>query len=230
MTAAPATIEVDDLSRRFGRAWVLARVDLHVPAGARVRITGANGSGKTTLLRCLATALKPHAGQIRIDGRDTWADRAAARAELAFYSHAPRLYEDLSGLENLAVWHRLLDPARRRVPASELPGLLERVGLPPRRTSNVRTYSAGMRRRLALARVLATQPRLLLLDEPFSALDPDGRALVIDIVREVCERGCTLVAATHLPEVAAELCDHAVHMEAGRVVTSTLPPLPGGPS
>ena len=199
---------------------MLARVSLALPAGGACMVTGANGSGKTTLLRCVATALKPHAGSIRLGGADLWRTRRDLRARIALLSHATRLYEDLDAKGNLRTWARL---SGRPVDA---PALLERVGLPPDRHDPVRTFSAGMRRRLALARVLFKKPDLLLLDEPFTALDPQGRDLVLRLTGELHASGTTLLVATHLPDVARELCADHLHMEGGRVIERTLPERP----
>ncbi len=211
-------LQVLDLARRFGPRWAVARVNLHVPRGGACMVTGANGSGKTTLLRCVATALRPHHGEIRFEGRDLWRERMALRPQVALLSHATRLYEDLDARGNLIVWARL--GGLRADPAA----LLERVGLASDRREPVRTFSAGMRRRLALARVLLKRPALLLLDEPFTALDPDGRALLIERVRELRAGGTTVLVATHVPDVAAAICDQRVHMEDGRFVAA-----PAGP-
>lgn len=175
-------------------------------------LTGANGSGKSTLLRCLATALRPHEGTATLGGRDLWTHRAALRPHIGYLAHQLHVWDDLSPAENLAAWARLgglkADPAE----------LLTRVGLEPRRADPVRALSAGMKRRLALARLLLKRPRLLLMDEPFSALDPDGRALLIDVVSELRSAGATLLLATHLPGIGRQLCDRAVKLEAGRKV------------
>ena len=213
-------LRVVDLARRFGDRWAVARVDLHVARGAGCMVTGANGSGKTTLLRCVATALRPHHGRILFGGRDVWTERAAVRPQIALLSHATRLYEDLDARGNLLLWARL---GGIRVDAADL---LTRVGLPPGRRDAVRTFSAGMRRRLALARVLLKRPDLLLLDEPFTALDPAGRALLIERVSELRDAGTTVLVATHVPDISAALCDHRVHMEDGRFVA---PPPRGEP-
>lgn len=181
-------------------------------------VTGPNGSGKTTLLRCVATALKPHHGCVTFDGVDLWRQRRTQRARIALLSHATRLYEDLSAQGNLATWARLGGLS------ADLPSLLERVGLPTGRRDPVRTFSAGMRRRLALARVLLKRPELLLLDEPFTALDPAGRELLLEQVGAMRSSGVTVLVATHVPDAAAALCDQRLHMEAGRAVE-----LVGGP-
>lgn len=208
---------VDDLARRFGQRWALARIHLHVPRGGSCMVTGANGSGKTTLLRCVATALKPHHGRVIFDGQSVWQARRSLRHRIALLSHATRLYEDLDAMGNLRTWARLGGQS------IDAPALLERVGLPPSRRDPVRTFSAGMRRRLALARVLLKKPDLLLLDEPFTALDPEGRDLVIALCAELNAAGTTLLVATHLPDVARRLCADHVHMEDGHIVSSTLP-------
>ena len=208
-------LQIRGLCRRFGRRWALSHVDLDLPEGSGVRVVGPNGSGKSTLLRCLATALKPHAGSIQIGGVSLWTNRDSLRPHIGYLAHQHHLWGDLSGRQNLATWARLggydIDPS----------ALLERVGLSAERTGPVRDYSAGMRRRLALARLLMKRPRLVLLDEPFAALDPEGRALVLDLVGAMRADGATVVIATHLPEVAAPLTDTVIHMDRGYRVAPT---------
>lgn len=209
---SPPTIHIDSLARRFGPRWAVARVTMELPPGASCMLTGANGSGKSTLLRCLATALKPHEGGIRFGNRDLWAHRDEIRPKIAYLAHQLHLYDDLSQRDNIDVW------ARMGGLSADADALLTRVGLDPKRNDPVRALSAGMKRRLALARILIKAPELLLLDEPFGALDPDGRQLVVDVVREIQNRGTTLVLATHLPTSAIHICDRAVVMEAGQII------------
>jgi len=175
-------------------------------------LLGPNGSGKSTLIKCMSTGLKCHHGTIRLDGDDIWEHRSRLRRRIAVLSHDSALYDDLTGRENLDVWARLGD--------FEYDGrkLLERVGLDPDRSDPVRAYSAGMRKRLALARVLIKEPKVMLLDEPFTALDPAGRALLVSVIRELQEKGTTLIMATHLPVVAKAVCANALVLDAGRVV------------
>lgn len=205
-------LRVEDVSRRYGRRWALVHVTLHVEPGQAWMLLGANGSGKSTLIRCLATAQRAHQGSITLHGRDLWANRAALRQKIAYLGHQPHLYDDLSASENLGVWSRL-GGYRPDVAA-----LLERVGLDPKRRDPVRTFSAGMRRRVALARILLKDPELVLLDEPFTALDPAGRELLMDVIRTLRGRGATLLMATHLPQVAKQVCGQALMLDAGRVV------------
>lgn len=205
-------IELDGVARRYGPRWAVAGVSLRVPQGEGVMLTGHNGSGKSTLLRCLSTAIKLHQGHIRIGGRDLWEHRHALRPGIGFFSYQGYLWDDLSGPDNLRAWARFsgisLDPGP----------LLERVGLPPRRTDPVRTYSAGMRRRLALARLLLQKPRLVLLDEPYNALDAEGRQLVTEIAGSLRAEGATLFMATHLIEYSRQVCTRHVTLSDGRLV------------
>jgi heme exporter protein A len=205
-------IEFDGVARRFGPRWALAGVSLRVAAGEGVMLTGHNGSGKSTLLRCLATAIKLHQGQIRIGGQDLWANRQTLRPIIGFFSYSGYLYDDLSGPDNLRVWANL---GGMKVDTG---ALLERVGLPPRRTDPVRTYSAGMRRRLSLARLLLQRPRIVLLDEPYNALDEEGRQLVTDIASSLRADGATLFMATHLVQYSAQVCSRHVTLLDGRLV------------
>ncbi len=205
-------IEASDLGRRFGRRWSLARVDLQVPPGRRVLVVGANGSGKTTLVRTLATLWAPSRGSLRLFGMDPVRQRFAVRRTLALLSHQPGLYEDLSGTENLALTLRM--QGRRDLDA--IPGLLETVHLDAR-LDPVRTYSAGMRKRLAFARLLAQRPRLALIDEPYGQLDPAGFELVDRLLDRLHADGVTTVVASHLVGRAAEHADDALLLEHGQV-------------
>jgi heme exporter protein A len=219
-------LHVDDLSRRYGRRWALIHVSLQVQAGKGCMLVGPNGSGKSTLIKCLATALSPHRGAITLDGRPLWSDRSELRRHIAYLGHQPHVYDDLSAQENLDVWARL---AGMRPSDVDVDGLLRRVGLDPSRHDPVRTFSAGMGRRIALARMLLKSPKLVLLDEPFTALDPPGRELMISVANELLGKGAALVMATHLPAVASRVCDQALALESGKVTydgpASGLPPL-----
>lgn len=199
-------VETRALCRRFGQRWAYARVDLRVAPGERVLILGANGSGKTTLLRSLATVLRPSQGELRLFGLDPLANPAAVRGRLALLGHALGLYEDLGAADNLAIVARL---AGR--PRPDAPALLERVGLEPR-PDPVRAYSAGMRKRLQVAAVLVQEPELVLLDEPFSALDPAGVEDLAELIRGLPG---AVVMASHRIGQAAALCDRALLLEQG---------------
>lgn len=207
---SPAVIVAQDLSRRFGRRWAYARIDLEVAAGERVLLIGANGSGKTSLLRSLATLLPPSQGALRLFGADPRQDLAGVRRRLGFFSHQIGLYEDLSARDNLAVFSRLAGQGRSK---AELVAALAGVGLEDR-PDPIRRFSAGMRRRVALAALLLKGPELALLDEPFSALDPAGMAQVAEIIRTLPG---TVVVASHQVEWTATLCERAILLQGGLV-------------
>jgi heme exporter protein A len=215
--SAGIAIAVSRLCRRYGRRWALADVSFEVPEGALVMVAGRNGAGKSTLLRTIATALRPDRGTIHILGRDARADLEIVRRELALLDHQTHLYEPLTALENLALVARFL---RRDAGRSALLGRLDEVGLADRADDPVQTFSAGMRRRLALARVLLRDARVVLLDEPYGDLDPPGFLLVDGILEALRARGATVLMATHLLRRGQALCSRALVLEAGRLVFS----------
>src|SRR5579862_5624080 len=173
-----------DLSKRFGARRVFARVDLSLARGDLLLVTGPNGSGKTTLLRVLAGLAAPSGGTLELP----------ARAEIGFLGHEPHVYRELTPLENLALFGRLYRVPEHRERSGML---LERFGLWDVRHQRVSTFSRGMQQRLALCRVLLHEPQLLLLDEPYNALDADGALLLDRTLDELVDR--TLVVATHDP-------------------------------
>jgi heme exporter protein A len=203
------------LCRRYGRRWALTDVSFEVPEGALVMISGRNGSGKSTLLRVLATAIRADLGKALILGHDLQADREAVRRSVALLGHRTHLYEPLTALENLALVARFLDGDGRR--AALLPRLQE-VGLLDRADDPVQTFSAGMRQRLALARVLQQEARVVLLDEPYGHLDPPGFFFVDGVLRRLRARGATVLMATHLLDRGRTLCDRSLVLDAGRLV------------
>ncbi len=193
------------LSRRFGKRWALARLNLEVQPGERLLVLGANGSGKSTLLSVLSTLLPPTLGELRLFGLDPVRQARDVRRKVAFLRHAHGMYEDLGGRENLVVRGRLLD--RRIDPLAEL----KRVGLDDR-PEPIRTWSAGMRKRLQLAMLMMEGPELALIDEPFSALDPSGAREVEGLIRNL--PGAVIIVS-HQVERASALCDRALLLEAG---------------
>ena len=213
----PAAINAVDVSKRYGRRWALARVSFSLERGASLLLTGHNGSGKTTLLRLIATALAPSHGKLEILGFDAVAGRDDVRRRTAILSHASYLYEDLTAEQNLVLLARLLAiPSPRDAAAA----LLDRVGLVNRTESPVRQFSAGMRKRLAIARLLLKKPELALLDEPFGELDPNGIAAMERFVAELRDGGATIVLATHLIEQGQALCKERLHLQEGRDVAA----------
>jgi len=205
-------VDVRDLSKRYGRHWALSRLSFQLAPGRSLLLTGHNGSGKTTLLRLIATATTQTAGDLTVLGQDARKERESIRRKVALLSHSNYLYEDLTSEQNLMILARLtgVPSARDRVRS-----LLTRVGLGTR-DQPVRTFSAGMRKRLAIARLLLKAPTLALLDEPFGELDPAGVAEMEKIIGELKAQGTALILATHLIEQGLALCEERLHLSEGR--------------
>ena len=211
------------MCRRYGPRWALIDVDLEVPQGGALLVSGRNGSGKSTLLRILATAIHPDRGTARVAGRDVVRERHAVRRHVAYLGHDSHLYEPLSVLENLQLAARFLGrPGDRR----SLEPWLAEVGLAGREDDAVAGLSAGLRRRLCLARVAMRRAPVVLLDEPYAQLDAPGFALVDALIARSREGGATVVLVTHANEGGARLCDQAIRIEAGRLVPAASSPRP----
>lgn len=229
----PPAVVTTDLARLFAGSPALAGVSLRVEAGRAVALLGPNGAGKTTLLRVLATAIRPSYGVGSVDGYDLGRDAAIVRERVAYLSHATGLYDDLTARENLRFAASMLatdDPAARVERALEDVGLTERAG------DRVRDYSAGMRKRLALGRILLGRASLVLLDEPYAALDAEGMTLVDELLAAWREVGVTVLVASHATERMAPMLDGRITLERGLVaavagtgVSSTPPSLPATP-
>ena len=180
------------VEKRYGRKLVLRGVDIAVPRGGFAVVTGPNGSGKTTLLRLLAGLAQPTRGELLVD---------ADRSRIGYLAHEPLVYRELTAVENLELYGRLYRVAERR---ERVGMLLERFTLWDARNERVSTYSRGMTQRLALCRALLHDPDLLVLDEPFSALD-EGGATLLDRELESLAGQRTVVLTTHDPDRVARL-------------------------
>jgi heme exporter protein A len=211
-TAAPA-IDAANLARRYGRRWALIDVSFQLPRGEVMMLAGRNGAGKTTLLRVLSTAIRPDGGRARVGGFDL-RDREPIRRAVALLGHQSYVYESLTARENLEIVARFLSPAA----GPAVNEVLRRVGLAARADDEVSTFSAGMRKRLSFARVLLQQPEIAMLDEPYGQLDPEGFALVDEVVRELKGRGATVIISTHQVERVECLADRVLRLEGGRVM------------
>ncbi len=232
---APA-IELEDVGRAYGERTALAGVTLTLEPGRTLAVFGANGAGKTTLLRILATLLKPHAGRVRVLGRDLPADGWAVRGRIGLLAHDPLLYRELSARENLRFHARLhgLDGrggrgARGRGdrgaegrggrgangPGGErIEALLEAVGMARRADEPVHTLSRGMTQRVAVCRAVLHEPELLLLDEPLANLDPGAAAAVEGLIGPGC--GATRVVISHDVAHGLEEADVVLGLRGGR--------------
>ncbi|MFW6088672.1 MAG: heme ABC exporter ATP-binding protein CcmA [Gemmatimonadota bacterium] len=208
------------MRRRFGRKRVLRGVDLTVDPGTSLVLTGANGAGKTTLLRIVATLLKPTSGEGTVLGLSLADDGEMIRAATAYVSARGFVYDDLTAAENLRFAARLVD---RSVPDERIAELLAGVGLERVADQTVRTFSTGMRRRLALASLRLRPLRLALLDEPYAGLDSDGVALVDRLVGELVADGTTVILASHQSGEATKLATRSLRIEEGRLVDAADP-------
>jgi len=179
-------IRARGVGRRFGEKRVLAGVDVDIGDGAFLLVTGPNGAGKTTLLRLIAGLIVPTTGELHV---------AADRSRIGFLAHEPLVYRELTPLENLELYGRLYRVRERR---ERIGMLLERFGLWDARHERTDELSRGMLQRLALCRALLHEPELLLLDEPFTALDATGAKLLLDELNH--QQGRTIVVASHQPE------------------------------
>jgi heme exporter protein A len=199
-------IEIEGLARSYGERPVLRDLSLRLEAGRTLLVLGPNGAGKTTLLRVLATLLRPHAGRVRVLGRDLPRDGWAVRGRIGLLAHDPLLYRDLSGRENLRHQARLFGAPLQRVEE-----LLERVGMTGRADEPLRTLSRGMVQRLAVCRAVLHEPELLLLDEPMANLDPAAADLVAPLIG-----GVTRVLTSHDPANALAEADEVLGLREGR--------------
>lgn len=187
-------LELRGIARRFGKRWILRGIDARIDPGEVIALTGRNGTGKTTLLRVCGTLLRPTRGTAMLHGRDAVRDAAWVRDRTGFLAHDAGLYGTLTAAENLEFAQRMCGQPPDRV---AIAGALDRVGLKSVATERVRGFSAGMRRRLALARLLLRPPSLLLLDEPYASFDVDGIDLVNAFTKAVAEAGGIALVATH---------------------------------
>jgi heme exporter protein A len=214
--ASPAGIRFENIEKRYGGLYALRRVSLEIAAGECVVLAGRNGSGKTTLLRIAARLVRPSSGSVTFLDSRKGPMQGASKA--GFVGHATMVYDELTAEENLVLFARLLGIAEPGVRAGIL---LEEVGLDDRRTSPVRTFSRGMRQRMAIARALLNQPEVLLLDEPATGLDPQGVSWLAETLRQMRDAGRTIVMSLHGESEISSLATRAVRLEAGSVMADT---------
>jgi heme ABC exporter ATP-binding subunit CcmA len=204
-----------DVSRHFGRRRALSHVSLTLAAGDIVGLLGPNGAGKSTLIAVLATLASPTHGEVSYGGRSARALGAALRLRIGLLAHELHLYPELSARQNLAFFAELY--------GLDAPGLvdaaLESAGLADRADDPVQGFSRGMRQRLALERALIHQPRLVLLDEPFTGLDDRAVALVADRLKRLAAGGAIVVLATHDLDLADGLVTRVALVRGGRLLS-----------
>jgi len=207
-----SAVAVDGVWKYYGDFPALRDIRLEAAAGSCLALIGRNGAGKTTLLRIIAGFSRPGKGEVRILGnapRET-----ATRRSIGFIGHGIAVYDELSALENLTLYAKLYGLADPRRTALEW---LEHTGLERVRDGLVREFSRGMRQRLAVARAFLHNPSVLLLDEPFTALDDRAIAVLQRLLREGLAQGKTIVMSTHQLREALELATHVALLNRGQV-------------
>ena len=209
------TLSVVDLARHYGRRKALSQVNFTCGAGDIIGLLGPNGAGKSTLLNILATLISPSRGRVEYGDRTAAEGGAEVRGRIGMLGHELFLYPELTARENLMFFAQLygLPDVRAVAQAS-----LARAGLADRGDDLVSGFSRGMRQREALERALLHEPRLVLLDEPFTGLDQASTAALVARLRERQQAGCILVMATHDLDVADGLLSRAIYLKNGRLV------------
>jgi heme exporter protein A len=207
------TLKLQGLARRFGTRWALRGITLELQPGEIVGIVGHNGSGKSTLLRVVSTALRPSAGDGWVHGQHLIRDAIEVRRHVGFLAHSPGLYEDLTATENLLFAVRMFG-----IGESGIEPALERVGLAHARQERVRGFSAGMQRRLALARLILGAPSLLLLDEPYNNFDPQGIELVNEVIEDARRGGGSALVVLHDRRQGERVLDRIIELGRGAVI------------
>jgi heme ABC exporter ATP-binding subunit CcmA len=211
VSSAPPLIELEGVAVTVGTTPILRRIDLTVLPGESVGMFGANGAGKTTLLRVIATLLEPTAGGGRIFGADLHAEeRYRVRTRIGVVGHTPALYPELTLQENLSFVANIAGIDLARVPE-----VLGTVGLAGAAGRTAEACSYGMQRRTEFARLLLTEPDLVLLDEPHTALDVDAVDLVARMVQRTRDRGGAAVLVSHDRDRVAPITDRSVELTAG---------------
>jgi len=212
-------IEVRKLTKSFGPRTALAGVDLSIGAGEFVTLVGPNGAGKTTLLRILATLSRPSSGTVHIRGLDASCDGEQIRRHIGFLSHRTLLYDDLTADQNLRFYARMYGVSESEV---RIGNLLDRVGLGMRREDRVQTFSRGMKQRLAVARAVLHEPEVLLLDEPYTGLDPQATQTLTDLLLELAGEGRLILLTTHRISRGLAVGQRMLVLHHGRLVYDQL--------
>jgi len=212
-------IEISGLSRKFGDKLVLNQVSLQVPRGRVFGLVGANGAGKTTTLRILATFLAPSAGRAQILGYDVVSNADAVRHVIGYMPDFFGVYKDMEVTEYLDFFGACykIPTAQREKTVGDV---LELVGLSEKKGALIGALSRGMQQRLGLARVLIHDPRLLLLDEPASGLDPRARIEMMAVLQELQRLGKTIIISSHILSELQTLCNRVAIIEKGRLIYS----------
>ena len=226
-TAAPApsaratepALRIRGLTKAFGPTVAVAGIDLDVPRGSFYGLVGPNGAGKTTTLSMATGLLRPDRGSVRVLGADVWADPVAAKARIGVLPDGLRLFDRLTGLQ-LVTYAGLLRGMHRDDVVQRAGELVAALGLEDAADKLVVDYSAGMTKKVTLACALVHGPRLLVLDEPFEAVDPVSAANIRDILASYVRSGGTVIVSSHVMDLVQRMCDHVAVIAAGHVLAA----------
>lgn len=214
-----AALSLRGLWKRFGQKIAVAGADLDVPSGSFFGLVGPNGAGKTTSLSMATGLLRPDFGTVHVHGTDLWAHPDAAKATLGVLPDGVRLFDRLTGAQ-LLTYAGLLRGMDRATVAERTEDLLTAMDLTGDRDTFVVDYSAGMTKKIALASAMIHAPRVLVLDEPFEAVDPVSAANIRDILHAYVDGGGTVVVSSHVMDLVQRMCSHVAIIAAGQVLAA----------
>jgi len=220
----PAVVRVEGLRKRYRAEGpeAVAGIDFEVLEGEIFGLLGPNGAGKTTTIGTITTRVRPSSGRVFVDGVDVSKDPVSAKLRIASVPQLSNLDRALTALENLT-FHAAYFGMGRRERRERARELLGRFGLSGREDDHVNNYSGGMAQRLMIARALMHEPRLLILDEPTTGLDPQSRLFLWDMMVDLRERGTTLILTTHDMAEADRLCDRIAIIDHGTIIALDTP-------
>jgi ABC-2 type transport system ATP-binding protein len=209
-------IELNQLTKRYGRFTAVAGIDLTIPKGELYGLLGPNGAGKTTTMRMIAGILQPTSGTVRIAGIDIQAQPLVAKAHLGFIPDRPFVYDKLTGAEFLRFVAGLYGQGGKLI-ERRIDELLELFELDAWKDELTEAYSHGMRQKLIISSALVHRPDVIVVDEPMVGLDPKSARLLKDLLREFVNRGGTVLMSTHTLEIAEAMCDRIAIVHGGRI-------------
>jgi ABC-2 type transport system ATP-binding protein len=222
LPSTDVVVRTEKLTKRFGDFMAVDRFDLEVKSGSIVSLLGPNGAGKTTIVRMIATLTAPSAGTATVCGYDVVRQADAVRSVLSLTGQFAALEDNLTARENLILMARLRGYGNRAA-ARVVQGLIERLDIEEFRDKLVKSVSGGQRRRVDLAASLVVQPKILILDEPTTGLDPRSRQVVWSVIRELVSEGVTVFLTTQYLEEADALANHIVLIDHGRATAAGTP-------
>lgn len=219
LSGPSAALSLRGLSKTYGRTLAVDRLDLDVPRGSFFGFVGPNGAGKTTTLSMATGLLRPDSGTAHVLGHNVWADTARAKQLVGILPDGLRLFDRLTGLQ-LVAYSGLLRGMGRAVVTERARELLGALGLTEAADTLVVDYSAGMTKKVSLACALIHAPRLLVLDEPFEAVDPISSSTIRQILEGYAASGGTVILSSHVMDLVQRLCDRVAIVVSGRILAS----------